>query len=155
MNIHPIFVHFPIALFTLYAFFEVIRLPVLIRQAWYFYIKAVLVITGSATSFMAVITGNMAKKFMAGHPALQLHERFGFATTIIFVVIAVAYIFAWKSKESGLENFGSKLVNSKWVIILAVLGFACLTITGGLGGAMVYGPDADPLFRPIYRFLIN
>jgi len=32
----------------------------------------------------------------------------------------------------------------------ALIGAVCLTITGALGGAMVYGPTSDPFVSFIY-----
>ena len=56
MNLHPIFVHFPIALFTLYALLECARFKKLQEQTYYFYLKAFLVITGGLASSAAYIT---------------------------------------------------------------------------------------------------
>jgi hypothetical protein len=44
-------------------------------------------------------------------------------------------------------------VETKFVILLAIAGLICVTITGGLGGAMAFGPQADPLFEPVYHWL--
>ncbi|MBI3231686.1 MAG: hypothetical protein HYZ51_01235 [Candidatus Doudnabacteria bacterium] len=164
INIHPIFVHFPIALFSVYTFFEVLRFPFLTRQAWYFYVKAVLVIAGSLASFVTAATGLMAQKFMEGHPALEYHEFFALLTAVVFVVVALSYALSWYAREKAasgviLESWLVKLtqwiVNGKAVILLAVLGFITLTITGGLGGVMVYGTEADPFFKPVYNLLVG
>ena len=40
-----------------------------------------------------------------------------------------------------------------FVILLALVGLVCITITGGLGGTMVYGPNADPFFGVIYKLM--
>ena len=40
MNIHPIFVHFPIALLTLYSLAELIRWRRITELAYWFYVKA-------------------------------------------------------------------------------------------------------------------
>ena len=163
MNIHPIFVHFPIALFTFYALFEIIRLRILTRQTWYFYLKAVLVIAGSAMSFITITTGTMSEKFMEGHPALEYHEFFAWTTAGVFLAIALSYLFAWVGRERQVQSkfwqmwvgCGERIVGSRWIIALAILGFVCVTSAGGIGGAMVFGPDADALFKPIYNLLIG
>ncbi|EKD68269.1 MAG: hypothetical protein ACD_48C00001G0001, partial [uncultured bacterium] len=36
---------------------------------------------------------------------------------------------------------------------IAMLGFIALSLTGILGGALVYGPDADPLVHYVLQFL--
>ena len=101
---------------------------------------------------------------MEGHPALPWHQRFAFATTAIFLIVAIYYALIWYARyraESGIilksrfVKLAQWVVNGKAVILLAILGFISVTITGGLGGAMVYGPDADPFFKPIYNFIIG
>lgn len=164
MNIHPIFVHFPIGLLTLYAFFEVFRLVILTRQNWYFFIKANLAIFGFLGSIATFITGQMSEEFMKGHPALEVHERFAFLSVFTFGIIALLYAMAWYEKvkiekgivlEHSVIKFSHKIVFGKIIIVLAILGFMFLTITGGIGGAMVYGENADPLFTPIYKLLVK
>lgn len=164
MNLHPIIVHFPIALLTLYAVMEILRLPFLTRQQWYFFMKAVLVILGSLASWFGVLSGTLSEKFQAGNPVLDYHEFFAYSTAIIFSVIALCYALAWYSDymnqngvvlDSKIVKFAKEIVKNYLVIILALLGLACVTITGGLGGVMVFGPDADPFFKPIYNVLLG
>jgi hypothetical protein len=45
------------------------------------------------------------------------------------------------------------IVETPFVILMAVLGLICITITGGLGGTMVYGTQADPFFGIIYKLM--
>jgi len=40
-------------------------------------------------------------------------------------------------------------------IVLALAGLVAITVTGGLGGAIVYGPDADPFFKLVYHFIVG
>jgi hypothetical protein len=54
-----------------------------------------------------------------------------------------------------LINLANKLLEFKIIILLALLGLVLITITGGLGGAMVYGPNADPFFKPVFELLIR
>ena len=37
--------------------------------------------------------------------------------------------------------------------LASALGLVAVTITGALGGALVYGPDVDPFVSLIYRLL--
>lgn len=164
MNIHPIIVHFPIALLTLYSIFEIARLPFLTRQPWYFFIKAVLVVIGAAASGAAILTGKLSEKFQEGNPVLEYHEFFAYSTAAIFGLIALTYALTWYadyraqhgiSLQSKLVTVSEFVVKGKLVILLAILGLICVTITGGLGGVMVFGPDADPFFKPIYELLMK
>ncbi len=166
MNLHPIFVHFPIALLTLYAGLEIIRLPILTRQTWYFYTKAVLVIAGALGAVPTVITGLIVGDKLENDAVIgkvvDTHENFAFASLFVFGFLAVMYLFAWIGKNYQLGGFFSKLISfdqkvteSKLIILIALLGLIFITITGGLGGAMVYGPNADPFFKPVFELLIG
>jgi uncharacterized membrane protein len=164
MNIHPIVVHFPIALLTLYSIFEIARFPFLTKQPWYFFIKAVLVILGSLVSGAALLTGQLSEKFQEGNPVLEYHEFFAYSTAAIFGLIALLYALTWYadhraqqgvSLQSRLVRFSQFIVKGKLIILLVLLGLMCVTITGGLGGVMVFGPDADPFFKPIYQLLMK
>lgn len=80
MNIHPLFVHFPIGILVLYTAFEFARLKFITKQQFYIPLKSILAILGTA----------------------------------------------------------------------AALGLVAITITGGLGASIVYGPDVDPVVHFIY-----
>lgn len=179
MNLHPIFVHFPIALLTLYALMELARFKWLMARPYWFYAKAVLLIAGGLGALAALLTGDMAKLAVRQgefHPAIanfkqvvNMHENFADASAAIFGVLAASYLILWLSREgfaiwlgqrSGLQKIWGWLVKpaeffaqSRLVIFLALAGLICITITGGLGGAMVYGPNADPFFGVIYKML--
>ncbi len=176
MNIHPIIVHFPIAFLTVYSILELSAFKRLRQKIYWFYIKATLVIFGAAGAAAALLTGDMAEDLVEGDRSmrqiLHLHEAFAKATLLIFSLIALGYAILWIYKE--LEPFFGAgrfsvlnallllpvkisrfFLESPIALLLALLGLACITVTGGLGGAMVHGPDADPFFRPIYHFLLQ
>jgi len=49
--------------------------------------------------------------------------------------------------------YGSFVSNPSLIVPLALLGLVSVTITGALGGSLVYGPDADPLVSFLYYVL--
>ena len=166
MNLHPILVHFPIALFTLYALLECARFKKLQEQAYYFYLKAFLVITGSLASSAAYITGDMQKDQLpadaAIRPIVEFHSTWALATITIFAVIALAYLIAWLNRQNvftSIQNQTFRRITSAahaftqgWIIVpLALAGLISVTITGALGGSIVYGPNIDPVASFIYR----
>ncbi|HYV33399.1 MAG TPA: hypothetical protein VE973_00935, partial [Candidatus Limnocylindria bacterium] len=140
-------------------------------QHYWFYVKAVLVIIGGLGIYAARETGEWFAESIKDdayiRPILNMHHNFANITTYIFTVVAIAYLITWVNKDwavfTNSQNvFWKFLVKiSGWVlhrpviIILALAGLAAVTITGGLGGAMAFGPDADPFFHPVFNFLMK
>lgn len=172
MNIHPLIVHFPIALLMLYTFFEVVRVPWFVRQSWYFYIKAVLVTLGTIAVYAAMTTGDwFAESIPRDAPiqaVIEKHEMMASITAVIFSILAVTYTLLWLGKTGVLQRFAERhewsrpLVRltehceqSRYMtpalIILAIAGAVAVGVTGGLGASMVYGPDIDPFVTIIYK----
>lgn len=172
MNIHPIFVHFPVALLTVYALMELVRFNKVKQQPYWFYVKALFLMIGGLGALAARQTGEMAVEGITeASKILEQHENFANATTAIFGILAACYLIVWLNRENITRffinnNFVFKLwnflvsiakfvVESKLVIILAFAGLICVTITGGLGGRMVYGSEADPFLKPVLDFLLK
>jgi uncharacterized membrane protein len=166
-NLHPIFVHFPVAFLTLYAVLEILSLPFLTRRTWWFPVKAVLLFAGFVGGLVALQTGELAAEAFRGTAtmrAVQWHEYFAKASLIIFGILSAAYLV-----ESLARKEGARWSDGQWWttvllwerrifpmpvrIILAVCGFTALAITGALGGSLVYGTDVDPLAGYLYMIL--
>lgn len=168
MNIHPIFVHFPIALMTFYAIAELMRFKKLTQTAYFFYVKAVFVIGGTVSAFLALNTGEGAEDLIdrSLRPLVEMHSTFASASTWIFGVISVLYLISWINKSElnqkiSISSFGSywnkvvtlvnTILNSNFMLLIALVGLVVITITGALGGAIVYGPEVDPIVSVIYH----
>jgi len=176
MNVHPIFVHFPIALLTIYAALEVLRFKKWTASPAYTSIKAFLAIIGTVTAVVAFSTGDTATSVIRSHPelrqVLRVHENFASWTVAIFSVIGVAYLIdaivrSWNPKPSYqrfiatplgkawklLEYLASYILRPSVVIILALSGLFFITVTGTLGGLMVYGKSSDPIISALAALL--
>lgn len=179
MNLHPIFVHFPVALLTLYALMELARFNFLLKRPYWFYAKALFLIAGGLGALAALYTGDMAKFAVRSgdfHPAIanfnqvvRVHENFADFSVAIFGILAASYLILWMRREGfalwlgqraalqkvwgWLVAFAGFFAESRFVIVMALAGLVCITITGGLGGVMVYGPTADPFFAFVYKIL--
>lgn len=160
-NVHPLVVHFPVALLTIYTLFEIARLPFLTRQPWYFHVKAVMLFIGSLGTFVAMQTGEWAEQGFRGTPTMalvELHSAYATATAWVYAVLAVAYLAAWlrmgNVRLGGVPAFLDRVLFRSWILVPAsVVGLVLLTITGALGGALVYGGDVDPVVSFIYNLL--
>lgn len=178
MNLHPIFVHFPISLLTLYTLLELLRFKATKKQPAWFYLKAVLVICGTVGSTIALFTGSAAKrailtgviKAQVTDPRLiiNLHETWAKGASLIYLLLAAGYAVAWINKFDFINHLPGKtlkwiwqagiqiqklLIETKLVVILSIAGLIAITIAGALGGSLVYGQNTDPMVRFIFQFI--
>jgi uncharacterized membrane protein len=171
MNIHPIFVHFPIALLTVYAVLELVRFNKITSQIYWFYVKASILFAGALGAFAALSTGDGAEQTIAKElrPLVEIHSTFAAISTWIFLFIGLVYIVLWINKTDWnqqlfdgrfskiwgtLLNSATKMYESPFIIILAFLGLLSITMTGALGGAIVYGPNIDPVVSFFYHLVM-
>ncbi len=163
LNIHPIFVHFPIALLMVYSVLEIIRFKWLQKfispEAW-FYVKATFVIIGAAMSYLTWLTGELAEDIVGHSSLIETHSNFAIATILIFSILAVAYKVAWLRKMnfqvwSWVVRIQTFLIETPFIFLLILAGAACLLITGVLGGSIVYGQGMDPFSDFIYNLIIR
>jgi len=172
MNIHPLFVHFPIALLVVYSIMELIHTQRLNHSDTYASIKGFLVIVGTLAAYVTLSTGELAEGLLlANRPELaklvETHSAFAGASTAIFSILAISYVikFFMDSTYAQAPVLASGPLSRVWGAMLwysrairenvlgqmlALAGIICITITGALGAAIVYGPDADPIVSFIY-----
>ncbi|MDP3963876.1 MAG: hypothetical protein Q8Q39_05270 [bacterium] len=130
-------------------------------EAW-FYVKAAFLILGILSAAVAYKTGELAAQelgIMQDH-IIQAHARWAKGTGLVFGVLAVAYairLLGYMGFEWFIPDFIRKgvfwFVRSFPTPILALCGLAAITVTGALGGSIVYGPDFDPMISLVYRLL--
>jgi uncharacterized membrane protein len=173
MNLHPIFVHFPIALLTIYTLTEFIGIKRLTQHASWFYIKAFLLIVGTGSSFFARQTGEMIEHQFKGGPQtklLEMHELWANLTIAFFCFLSLLYLAAWVRRDLREAPVVGRIIalpvisqvlaiaariydvfaSSALMMIAALIGLVLITIVGGLGGALAYGPNVDPVVRFVY-----
>ena len=170
LNIHPIFIHFPVALLTMYALLELVRFRSVMAQPYWFYVKAMFAITGSLATIVALVTGDMAESIVTRtnpslRPLIETHSDWAVITTTIFAVLAFVYLVEWIQRHSKFF-FRNKFLIAAWrfclwaknsimmsyvLVPLAVAGLISVTITGSLGGAIAYGPNIDPVVHFVYH----
>lgn len=177
MNIHPLLVHFPIALLLSYSLLELIRFKRFHGREYWFFAKAILVILGTLGAFAAFVTGDGAEHAYGGPLShanariiINLHSTFAGLATAFYGVIAVFYIIGWLRREHRVVfheiNFLSKLWNLLVTIetsitegalgvILAIIAALLLSLVGGLGGLIAYGPNNDPVTTWLYGLIIR
>ena len=177
MNIHPLFVHFPVALLSIYSLLEVGSYfsKRLRAQVWLAPVKIFLLLVGFLATLTALVTGSMAEDVLGvGGPRaviIAVHEPFALATTFIYFLLAGAYtvhIFdqeGWALRIIGKNRllrriwhtkkaFARGVLDTGLLPLLALFGFVGITITGALGAAIVYGPNIDPFVSSVYHLFV-
>ena len=177
MNIHPLFVHFPIALFAAYSIVEVLAYfwPALRRQSWVAPVKPFLLFTGALAAIVALITGGMAGELVEQRQLptgylliLKTHAPFAVATTLLYLALTAAYLVrvfdakGWGARIAKKNkvftwswNLKKKIAHAildTWVLpVIAFFALVGVVITGTLGAALVYGPYFDPFIYYVCR----
>lgn len=170
MDLHPILVHFPIALLTVYAVLEIVRVSRIMKTSWWLPLKNGLLIIGSAASVLAYLSGSFleeqAESFGEVSAELEIHGTFAALTVACFGILAVARVvfllratpFASRLPEPvrvALLGLVRVIISPSVSIPLAIFGLLLLTATGALGGAMVYGSEGDPIARFLYGIFVK
>lgn len=162
-NIHPIFVHFPIALLFLYSAIKILPLKKWMPSVAWHDIERVLLLGGVLGAFAALATGDTAEHLV--HPNRQLvnmHSSFGALSTWIYGVLLAGEIAAIFNKKYGARvgSLGALLrmieqvfCNKAFSVFLALAGLIAISITGMLGGVIAYGTTADPLAPFVLKIL--
>lgn len=147
--LHPAIVHFPIGLLSFYVLLETISVLSILKPKL-FTAKLLLLGFGTVGAYTARLTGEHdAAYFTQITPTLALHSQFSAYVVIFFGILTMSYVLEVipKSKKAKPSQMLKVTTNTYLRIILALIGFGTITIVGALGGAMVHGPDADPMIR--------
>lgn len=131
-NIHPLFVHFPIALLT--GFVAVEAGAVLSGRSDWRAAASALLYLGTLGATGAVAAGWLAAQTVphgeAVHDILERHEHLGF--TVLSLAVFLSGWRLWRGRRFGrLERWGH--------FLLALLMTGFMTAGADLGGLMVYG----------------
>lgn len=170
MDLHPIFVHFPIALLVIYGLIELV-IPIKYNnfREWV-WVRFCMLLTGVGGAFLALQTGETAQRAYRGSALVHMHSFWANISTISFGIILLCYIvklleggyLPWIQYKKITEH---KTMVSVWkflikikniiletvaVKVIALFGFIAISITGALGGAIVYGPNVDPIVKWVY-----
>ncbi len=164
-NIHPLFVHFPIAFLLLYSLLKVLPFYKWFPAASWKYTRLVILIAGVLGAFLASSTGEIAEGIVqVNHNVVETHAVFASVSTWIYGVLLAGEIlvianpfFTKKITSQNLLRFyifiQKILTNNFLSITLAIVGVITISLTGLLGGAMVYGTTADPFAPFVFRLL--
>ncbi len=159
-NIHPILVHFPIALLFIYSVIKIIPFKKIMPAVNWKDAEKVLLFFGVISAFVARATGELAEELTGpNHQLVENHEFFAGLTIFIYSVLLAGVLAGYLATRKympmkGLFLWIEKTFADSWFTkLLALAGLTTLMITGLLGGVMVYGLTADPLAPYVLNLL--
>lgn len=139
-NIHPVVVHFPIALFLTGFVLDV--LGHLLKRETLQRVGAIVLVLGAVGALAAMLTGQFAEESVeerlsaAGERVLDTHEELGKLTAYLLLgVAAVRLLLATGWLARWRWAVGAALAI---YLIAGVVGVGTLTVTGYYGGELVY-----------------
>lgn len=175
MNIHPIFVHFPIALLFFYSVGEILILFPFVKNKdkWRDLLFAVLFV-GVVSSFFTLQTGEVAEHLIGAERGSDLrllinrHALFASISVYIYSILLICQIIKkiYQKKDfisskaisrvlELLNSISNIFLSNPLLIVLSILGLIALMITGALGGAITYGVDTDPIVSIVYKIFVK
>jgi len=167
-NIHPILVHFPIALLFIYSVIKILPFKKWMPKISWTEIERALLVFGVLGAFAALATGDTAEHLFRPDRALvEMHSTFASIATWLYGALLLGEIITvfttsytdiyLKIKSELVKNILVKLQNllchKNFAKVIAFFGFIAITVTGLLGGVMVYGASADPLANIVLKIL--
>ncbi|MCA9352805.1 hypothetical protein KC901_01335 [Patescibacteria group bacterium] len=157
-NLHPIFVHFPIAFLLLYSVVKILPFRRWFPGTSWNHIYKILLIPGVIGAYLSMATGETAAHLTRpDRDLVGLHEFFAGATTNIYLILLIGEFFPVILRV--LRNIKhiprvvvrivyqlGRIINHPTVMIgLALVGAIALFLTGVFGGILTHGTSADPL----------
>ena len=135
MPLHPLVVHFPIALLLVATVIEIVNL--VLKKDDLSKTGTVLFVLGVISGLVTLVTGDGAEEFAFDNwgkgifDTVELHSLLAGISVILFAIVAVVKLFGKRFKLN--KNLITALV-----IVFSIAGSTTLAITGHLGGKIVY-----------------
>ncbi len=165
-NLHPIFVHFPIALLFVYSFIKIIPFEKWFPNISWRQTERMFLLFGLLGAFLALYTGETAEYlFKSDRQLVDMHSTFATVSTWIYGLLLLGEIMAVFNASvlvQGIQSlwFKKLLILKQRILthrifskVLALLGLVAISVTGLLGGVMVYGTSADPMAGIVLKLL--
>lgn len=164
-NIHPIFVHFPIVLLLIYSFIKIIPFDKWFPSVSWKHIERVFLLLGVLGAYMASYTGEIAEDlFQFNEQLVEAHSTFASISIWFYSLLLlgelVSIFYPIILSKFSLPKTNSLLLTVQKILtqpilskILAFLGLIAISITGLLGGVLVFGTSADPLASIVLKML--
>ncbi|MFA6158223.1 MAG: DUF2231 domain-containing protein [Candidatus Paceibacterota bacterium] len=156
-NLHPIFVHFPIALLFIYSIIRVLPLQKWFPGVAWKQAERILLFLGVLGAFVALTTGETAEELMRANSQLvEAHSTFAAISTWLYVALLAGEVSSYLSVKyhKAIIVLLKKILAEGWFPkVMALVALVSISLTGLLGGVIVYGPTADPFAAFVLKLL--
>lgn len=163
-DLHPIFVHFPIALLVFYSIIKIIPLSRWLPKIMWRDIERFLLVFGTLGAFVSLSTGEIAEEmFRVNHQLVEAHATFAVISVWLYGALIVGEVASFlvsrqffvtqRYMTRSIAFVNSFLCDGFFARLIAFVAFVSILLTGLLGGVLVYGTTADPLAGFILRIL--
>ncbi|CUS82644.1 Uncharacterized membrane protein [Candidatus Kryptonium thompsonii] len=133
MPLHPMLVHFPIALFTSYIIFEILWM--IFQKDWLKNSSVLLLFLGLIFVVPSILSGEASaenfEKVSTLEELIEAHETFAKLTGITFLIALILKVILIRT---GKFNLKTNLI----VFAISLIGMFFLIQTGLKGGELVY-----------------
>ncbi|MBI5974465.1 DUF2231 domain-containing protein [Staphylococcus canis] len=138
MPLHPLFVHFPIALLSFATLIAIAH--VIFGKKYSFSLTlSLLLISGMLSGMVSYMLGDSGEAYAMQHfnpqhvqSLVHLHETFAMIALVAYgIATALQLAGVWFTKYSQYTKWG--------VLVMTILGFALLVVAGHLGASITYG----------------
>lgn len=143
--LHPMVVHFPIALLYIAPIFLVLAIIFAQRSMAWLWASAIIIVIGTAFAFIAVSTGEAAEEFaegvVAAEAALEQHEEMAELVQVIFGILSVSILaLATAFQFAPFLKDRTRLLQGALVFVLIghLAGLGVLTEAAHQGGRLVH-----------------
>jgi uncharacterized membrane protein len=164
-NIHPLLVHFPIALLFLYSIIKILPLAKWFPNVAWKQVERVLLATGFLGACAALLSGEAAEHLARPNRNLvDMHSVFATLSTWLYGALLVGELLSMLNPIFLAKNVFSQLTKiTLWLEkilchklfskFIALVALVAISVTGMLGGVMVYGASADPVAPFVLKIL--
>ncbi|TCZ77088.1 hypothetical protein E0485_11520 [Paenibacillus albiflavus] len=141
--LHPLIVHFPIALLFIGA---ILQLAALWKPKMLNNIANIFLISGFVTGIFAYMTGDGGERFArqvfgTDKTAIGIHEKYAMLTLLVFGLIVLVKLYQTFPLVPRLKKYAKYSLSKFFIPVLLVLSLAGGTLvflTGHYGGELVY-----------------
>lgn len=163
--IHPLVIHFPVALLLVAPVFIILGIVNRSRSRCFFVCGFILMFLGTIGSFVAIASGEAAAELVERTPeikaVLEKHQNLAESTRTFFVVMVIInaiILLLPKFFKERMQHFWIRMMNFVYLVAYAI-GCIMLTNTAHQGGNLVHGlgvraminfdqPNSKPVPQP-------